>query len=132
MATTANKRISVRIDDNTSAKMNYLISSLNDNLESNSTSALIKFLIDSKFNEISMASDNFGNSINFDTNQLLKIDYIFEYLELIIKVDPNIKQLFLDSNNNEKEEVIDRYINASSRFRKYIERKVDIKVDENE
>lgn len=132
MANMTSKRLSVRIDDTTSAKLDFLMTSLEAQVENNSTSALIKYLIDTKFNEISMGMPIKPNDLSIDENRMGKIDYIFEYLELMVKVDPNIKEFFLDANNNEKEELIDRYVNASSRFRKYIEKKIELKVDDDE
>ncbi len=132
MANMTSKRLSVRIDDSTSAKLDFLMTCLGSLVENNSTSSLIKYLIDAKFNEISTGMPGKPNDISMDEIRMGKIDYIFEYLELMVKVDPNIKEFFLDANNNEKEELIDRYVNASSRFRKYIERKIELKVHDSE
>ncbi len=132
MANMTSKRLSVRIDGTTSAKLDFLITCLGSLVENNSTSSLIKYLIDAKFDEVSTGMPIKPNDISMDENRMGKIDYIFEYLELMVKVDPNIKAFFLDANNNEKEELIDRYVNASSRFRKYIERKIELKVNDDE
>ena len=131
------EKLSVRIDEEIEMKIEYISAFLrkeNDNL---TRTDLIRYLIEEKFNQlVGKELDDFDDE-NLDEVKpdLLmvaeKINYIFEYMELLLKADSEIKKFYTDINGKYDSEKIKKYVKSESYYRDFVTAKLNKENDEN-
>lgn len=125
------EKLSVRIDKEIEMKIEYISAFLktkNDNL---TRADLIRYLIEEKFDQLAgKKSENLGDvkpdKINHDLLMIAeKVNYMFEYLELLLKADSEIKKFYTDINGKYDSEKIKKYVKSESYYRDFVSAKLE-------
>lgn len=131
------EKLSVRIDKEIEMKIEYISAFLrkeNDNL---TRADLIRYLIEEKFNQlVGKESYNLEDEKPDDVNPDLlmvaeKVNYIFEYMELLLKADSEIKKFYTDINGKYDSEKIKKYVKSESYYRDFVTAKINKETDKN-
>ncbi len=129
------KNMSLRIDDDIEIKLDFIISSLKNENQELSKSEIIRLLIEEKFNQLAKGkTDPVVGEKHADVNPDLlmvaeKINYIFEYMELLLKADSEIKKFYSDIKGKYDSEKIKKYVKSESYYRDFVTAKLNKEID---
>ena len=131
------KNMSLRIDDDIETKLDFIISSLKNENQELSKSEIIRLLIEEKFNQLAKGKTEpvVGEMLDDVNPDLLmvaeKINYIFEYMELLLKADSEIKKFYTDINGKYDSEKIKKYVKSESYYRDFVTAKINKETEKN-
>lgn len=130
-------RIVARTDDEIELKIEFLISSVKNGNKELTRAELVRYLIDEKFSQLAgKKSENMEDESSCDTAPDLltmaeKVNYMFEYLELLLKADSEIKKFYTDINGKYDSEKIKKYVKSESYYRDFVTAKLNKENDKN-
>lgn len=125
------EKLSVRIDKDIEMKIEYIGSYLKTDNDELTRADLIRYLIEEKFNQlVDKKVDDYveENPGEFNPDLLAvaeKVNYIFEYMELLLKADSEIKKFYTDMNGKYDVEKIKKYVKSESYYRDYVTEKLE-------